>query len=85
MPEVFNVPDLFLWYPKCFDSTKRIIQVSNPNIYPISLRPVIFQKMLRFLEPNKELKLLEGDSFIETNGGLKKLLTYFIDASMGLN
>ena len=33
---------------------------------------------------NTELKLLEEDSFIENNGGPKKLLSYFRDALSGI-
>ena len=44
---------------------------------PINLSPLVFQKILRFAKPNKELKLTEVDDFITNHGGPKRLLTYF--------
>ena len=40
--------------------------------------------MSRFQKPNKELKLVEVDSFIAINGGLNKLLSHFTDSLSGI-
>ena len=82
--KVFNVLELVLWCSKWLDATKRIIHVHETSLDPRSLRPIVFQNMLRLPKPNKELKLSEIDSFIAKNGGLKKLLLYFIDALSGI-
>lgn len=49
-------------------------------MHPISLSPIVFQKVMRLLKPNKELKLLEEDVFITKYVIPKILLTYFIDS-----
>ena len=77
MLEVFGVPELVLWCPKCFDATKRIICVGDSSVLPISLIPIVFQKRMKFPNPNKELKLLEADDSISNHGGPKILLTDF--------
>ena len=77
MKEVLGVLDFVLWCAKCFDSSRRKIPVGDSTIQPISLNPLAFQRMLRLLEPNKELKLLEADDFITNHGVLKRLLPYF--------
>lgn len=50
----------------------------------ISLIPIVLNKMLRLPKQNKELKLIEADSFITNNGGLRKLLSHFIDSLKGI-
>jgi hypothetical protein len=42
MPEVFSVPKLVLWCSKRFDTTKRVIHVSEASISLISLGPIVF-------------------------------------------
>jgi hypothetical protein len=84
MPEVFSVPKLGLWCFKCFDATKRVIHVGEANLSLVSLRPIIFQKMLRLRKPNKYFKLTEVDSFLGNNGGKKNMLSRSIDSLVGI-
>lgn len=39
MPEFFGIPELVLQFARCFDATRRIVQVGDTTIYPISLNP----------------------------------------------
>lgn len=80
MPKFFGVPEFMLWCSKCFNQSKRIIQVRHSAIHPVSLNPLVFHRMLRLPNPNKELKLSKVDDFITNNGGPKRLLTYFTDS-----
>lgn len=54
-------------------------------MHPISLRPIVFQKMMRLPKLNKELKILEANAFITNNDGTKGFLTYFIGSFSGVN
>lgn len=84
MPEAFGVLEFVLWCAKFSDASKRTIQVDDNTHHPISLSPLVFWKMLRLLEPNKELKLPEVDDFVTNYGGPKILLPYFVDSLFGL-
>lgn len=84
LPKVFNVLEFMLWCEKCFDTTRRVIHVSDTSTQPISLNPIIFQRMLRLLEPNKEFKIAEADDFITNHGAPKRLLPHFIDSLFGI-
>lgn len=72
MLSVFGVPNLALWCAKCFNASRRKMKVGDNIFSPISLSPLTFQKMLRLLEPNKELKLLEVNDFLTNHDGPKR-------------
>ena len=69
-----------LWCATCFNALRRTIRIGDNTIQPISLNPLAFHRMLRLLEPNKELKLLEADELTINHGGPKILLPYFKDS-----
>ena len=73
-----------LWCSKFFNASRRIIQVGDNTIHPISLNPLVLQRMLRLLEPSKEFTIVEVDDFIKNHGGPKRLLPYFINSFYGL-
>ena len=84
---MFSVPELVLWCSKRFDTTSRVIQVGEVSFPPLRLSLIVFQSMLRLPKKNKELKelkLVEVDSFIANNGGMKKLLSHFKDSLSGI-
>lgn len=83
MAKVFSVPDIVFWCSKCFNTTKRVIHIVEVGLPPVSLGPLIFQKMLRLPEPNKELKITEENSCIAKNGGLKKIMSHFTNSLSG--
>ena len=64
---------------KHFDASRRTILVGDNTIPPINLNPLMFQRMLRLPETNKELKLHEENDYLTNHGGPKRLLPYFIN------
>ena len=84
MPKVFGLSELVLWCENNFNALKRTIQVGDNTILPISLSPIVFQKMLRLPEPNKELKIPKADDFITNHGARKRLLPHFTDSLSGV-
>ena len=80
MPKVFTMTKLVLWCEKRFDTARRVIQVVDTIVQPISLNLIVFQRMLRLPQPNKGFKITEVDDFISNNGGPKRLLLHFIDS-----
>ena len=80
MLEVFGVPKLVLWCKNNLYGSKRIIQVGDNTNLPISLSQLVFQKVTRLSNPNKELKLPKAYDFITNHGAPKRLLPYFIDS-----
>ena len=61
MLEVFSATELALWCSKHFDATKRIISIGDNIVLPISVIPIIFQKILRLTKLNKELTKVEQE------------------------
>lgn len=68
---------IFFWSEKHFDASRRTILIGDNTIQPISLNPLVFQIILRILDPNNDLKFPEVDQFIINHGGTKILLPYF--------
>lgn len=48
------------------------------------MNPLVFQRMLRLSEPNKEFKIVEVDDFITNHGGPKILLPHFTNSFSAL-
>ena len=42
IPKFFTVPELVLWSTKYFDTARRVIQVGDTTVQPISLNPIVF-------------------------------------------
>ena len=84
MPEVFDVPKFVLWCSKCFDTSRRRIQVGDNTIQPIRLNPLVFHRTLRLPKANKEFKIAKATNFVTNHGGPNILFPYFTDSLFGL-
>lgn len=82
--QFFCVPKLVSWCAKIFDTSKITIQVGGNTILSISLMLLVFLKMPRFPNPNKDLKLPKADDFVTNHGCPKRLLPYFTLSLFGL-
>jgi hypothetical protein len=85
MPKVLSVAELVLWCSKHFDAFTRVIHIGEVGFPLVSMSPLVFQKMLSLLKPNKELKLIETNSFISSNGVLRKIMSQFMDSMLRIN
>lgn len=70
------VPEFVWWCAKHFDPENRIIGA----VKPISLSPMVFHRMLRLPEANKEFRITEANGLITNQGGPKRLFPQFTDS-----
>jgi hypothetical protein len=81
----FDFKELVSWCARRFDSRTRMIKVTTKEKNPIMLTPKVFKKMLCLPSTNKTLKLVDADTFLDSQAGGSNVLRDFLLPSANMS
>jgi hypothetical protein len=68
MSRAFDFKELVSWCARTFDLQHIMIQFVAKERNPILLTPNVFMKLLQIPTPNKNLRLVDANSFLDVQG-----------------